>query len=158
MKSLVAFVPFLLAVVAAGSSGVLFEVDGAWYRDLRAPSFRPPSWVFGPVWSLLYLMIAVAGWRLALQAGSARPEAAAAGLALGLWALQITLNALWTPAFFGAHALGAALLVIGALWLAILALIVVSWRVDRLAAGLLVPYLAWVSFAVVLNFAYWRLN
>lgn len=125
------------------------------YQSLNVPSFRPPNWVFGPVWTVLYLMIAVAGARLAAQAGQG---VAMAGLALGLWALQITLNALWTPTFFGAHALGAALVIIGALSLAIAALIAVAFQIDRIAGWLLVPYLGWVSFAALLNWAFWRLN
>lgn len=148
-------IPFLLAVIAAAASGMLFPANGPWYQSLNAPSFRPPNWLFGPVWSVLYLMIAMAGARLAAQAGHG---AAMVGLALGLWALQITLNALWTPTFFGAHALGAALVIMGALWLSIAALIVAAFPIDRVAGWLLVPYLGWVSFAAVLNWAYWRLN
>lgn len=155
MPFLLLFLPFLLAVIAAASSGMLFPANGAWYQSLNAPSFRPPNWLFGPVWTVLYLMIAAAGARLAAQAGQG---AALAGLALGLWALQITLNALWTPTFFGAHALGAALVIIGALWLAIAALIAVAFQVDRIAGWFLLPYLGWVSFAALLNWAFWRLN
>lgn len=155
MPFLLLFLPFLFAVIAAAASGTLFPANSAWYQSLNAPSFRPPNWVFGPVWSVLYLMIAVAGARLAAQAGQG---IALVGFALGLWALQITLDALWTPAFFGAHALGAALVIIGALWLSIAALTVVVFQIDRLAGWLLVPYLGWVSFAAALNWAYWRLN
>ena len=113
MPFLLLLLPFLLAVIAAASSGMLFPANGLWYQSLNAPTFRPPNWLFGPVWTALYLMIAVAGARLAAQAGQG---AALVGLALGLWALQITLNTLWTPTFFGAHALGAALVIIGALF------------------------------------------
>lgn len=155
MPFLPLFLPFLLAVIVAAASGTLFPANGPWYQSLNAPSFRPPSWLFGPVWTALYLMIAVAGARLAV---SASHGAALAGLALGLWALQIALNVLWTPTFFGAHALGAALVVMGALWLSIAALIAVAFQVDRMAAWLLLPYLGWVSFAAVLNWAFWRLN
>ncbi|GIX30368.1 MAG: sensory protein TspO [Porticoccaceae bacterium] len=155
MPFLLLFLPFLLAVVAAAASGMIFPGGGPWYRSLEAPDFLPPDWLFGPVWTVLYLMIAACGARLAAQAGRG---VALAGFALGLWALQIALNALWMPTFFGAHALGAALVVISALWLSIAALVVTAFQVDRLAGWLLVPYLGWVSFAVVLNWALWRLN
>lgn len=156
MNAITYFIPFLLAVVVAGSSGVLFEVDGPWYRGLTAPSFRPPSWLFGPVWSVIYLLLAVVGTRLAMAAaGGAGPVAA---LALALWALQMVLNTLWTPVFFGAHNLGAAMLVIGGLWVSILALIVVVQRFDGISALMLVPYILWIGFASLLNLRYWMLN
>ncbi|WP_092501130.1 TspO/MBR family protein [Meinhardsimonia xiamenensis] len=155
MPFLLLLAPFLLAVIAAAASGVIFPAAGPWYQSLNAPSFQPPNWLFGPVWTVLYLMIAVCGARLAVQAGQG---AGLAGFALGLWALQITLNALWTPTFFGAHALGAALVIIGALWLSIAALMATALQIDRLAGWLLAPYLGWVSFAAVLNWAFWRLN
>lgn len=158
MPSAILYLPFFLAAAAAASGGALFEADGAWYRALEAPAFSPPAWVFGPVWTVLYIMIAVAGGRLAARAADGPAAGRLAGFALGLWALQMTLNALWTPAFFGAHALGTALAIIAALWASIALLVLVSWRVERLAGLLLVPYLAWVSFAAALNFAYWQLN
>lgn len=134
---------------------VVAGVTGAWFvGDLNAngwaaPAFAPPAWVFGPVWSLLYLMIATAGYFvLTAREASWKP------LAIGLWALQICLNTLWTPVFFGAHDLWGALLIIFALWLSIGAFSGVAWRVDRRASALFLPYWAWVSFATVLNYGY----
>ncbi len=128
-------------------------IPGDWYAALAKPSWNPPSWVFGPVWMLLYTLMAVAAW-LVWQRG----EGGARRLALGLYAVQLALNAAWTPLFFGLHLLGVAFVEILLLWLAIAATIAAFHRVHRLAAWLLVPYLAWVSFAAVLNFTLWRLN
>ncbi|GAB4124145.1 MAG: tryptophan-rich sensory protein [Rhodothalassiaceae bacterium] len=151
--TLLVALPFFAAAFAAASSGAFFQIDGTWYRSLNAPFFRPPSWVFGPVWTVLYVLIAVAGMRLALRA-----EGVLAGAGLGLWALQMVLNALWTPVFFGARDMAGALMLIAFLFLCIVALVSVAMRVDRTAALLLLPYLAWVGFAAVLNGAFWWLN
>ncbi|RME89836.1 MAG: tryptophan-rich sensory protein [Verrucomicrobia bacterium] len=146
-------IPFFAAAAAAAASGSLFPADGPWYQSLTAPAFRPPSWIFGPVWTVLYVLIALAGARLARHLGGPR-----GGLAVGLWSLQMVLNALWTPAFFGAHDLFAALVVVLLLGATIAVLIALSWRLERLAALLLLPYLGWVTFAAILNAAYWWLN
>lgn len=146
--------PFFAAALAAAASGAVFQINGAWYQGLAAPSFRPPAWLFGPVWTVLYILIAAAGTRLALRADGSL----LAGACLGLWALQMVLNALWTPVFFGAHDLRAALVVIVALLAVIAVLAVLAWRIDRAAALMLLPYLGWVGFATVLNAAYWWLN
>ncbi|GAB4570906.1 MAG: tryptophan-rich sensory protein [Rhodothalassiaceae bacterium] len=151
--TLLVALPFFAAAFAAASSGAFFEIDGTWYRSLNAPFFRPPSWVFGPVWTVLYILIAVAGMRLALRA-----EGVLAGASLGLWALQMVLNALWTPVFFGARDMAGALMLIAFLFLCIVALVIVASRLDRAAALLLLPYLAWVGFAAILNGAFWWLN
>lgn len=156
MNAIYYFVPFLLAVIVAGSSGMLFEVNGPWYQGLTAPSFRPPSWLFAPVWSAIYLLLAIVGTRLALAAAAG--AAPLAVLALALWTLQIVLNTLWTPVFFGAHDLAAAMVIIAALWLAIAALMAVTWRFDALSTAMLVPYILWISFASLLNLRYWMLN
>jgi benzodiazapine receptor len=128
-------------------------IPGAWYASLTKPAWNPPSWVFGPVWTTLYTMMAVAAW-LVWQ----RSEGEARRLALGLFFGQLVLNAAWTPLFFGLHLLGVAFAEILLLWLAIAATIVAFHRVHRLAAWLLVPYLAWVGFAAFLNYTLWRLN
>lgn len=151
--TLLVALPFFAAACAAASSGAFFQIDGTWYRSLNAPFFRPPSWVFGPVWTVLYILIAVAGMRLALRA-----EGVLAGASLGLWALQMVLNALWTPVFFGARDMAGALMLIAFLFLCIVALVIVASRLDRVAALLLLPYLAWVGFAAILNGAFWWLN
>ena len=149
-KQLVALVCWVLLAFAASASGALFS-PGDWYAGLTKPAFNPPSWVFGPVWTLLYLMMGVSAWLLWRRAGFA-------SAAIKLWLAQLALNATWTPVFFGAHEMGWALVVIIAMWAAILATIVAAWRVSKPAALLLAPYLLWVSFATVLNAALWHLN
>ncbi|MEO1084184.1 MAG: TspO/MBR family protein, partial [Acidobacteriota bacterium] len=108
--------------------------------------------LFGPVWTVLYILIGISGWRLWLQAGRR------AGSAVAAWGVQMVLNALWSGLFFGLHRPDIAFVEILMLWLAIAATITLAWPRDRWAAGLLVPYLGWVSFASALNFAIWRLN
>jgi translocator protein len=142
-----ALLPFLAAL-----GGAAFPPD-TWFAALIKPAWQPPSWLFGPVWTALYLMMGIAAGLVWLRGPSPRVRAA-----LVAFGAQLLLNALWTPAFFGAHALGAALLVIVALWLAIITTMVRFARVSRWAAALLLPYLAWVSFATALNAELCRLN
>lgn len=121
-----------------------------WYPALKKPSWTPPGWVFGPVWTLLYPLVAVAGW-LAWREGKAR-------FGPLVFLLQLALNAAWPWLFFAERRPDLALASIAALLVAILATIAAFWRLSRLAAVLLVPYLAWVAFAAALNHAIWRLN
>jgi benzodiazapine receptor len=125
-----------------------------WYAGLVKPSFNPPNWLFGPVWGLLYAMMAVAFWRI-LRLPAPTPDRSAAIL---VFLVQMALNTLWSVAFFGAQSPPLGLAVIALLWLAIAATIALFARLDRVAAWLLVPYLGWVSFAALLNGAIWRLN
>ena len=125
-----------------------------WYAGLVKPSFNPPNWLFGPVWGLLYAMMAVAFWRVLRQP----VEEPARAAAIAAFLVQMTLNALWSVAFFTAQNPPLGFAVIAALWIAIVATIALFARLDRVAARLLVPYLAWVSFAALLNGAIWRLN
>jgi tryptophan-rich sensory protein len=150
--ALAAFLALCFAVAALGG-WVTQESVGTWYRTLRKPAFNPPDWVFGPVWTLLYATIAVAGWRAWRK--RARPPTRAAFLAYGA---QLALNLLWSFLFFGARHVGPALVDIAALLVAIVLTIALFARLDRMAAALLLPYAAWVSFAAALNFAIWRLN
>jgi translocator protein len=136
--------------LSALASGGGFE---RFFRELRKPAGTPPPAVFGPAWTTLYLLMGIAAW-LVWREGLTRRTA----LALGLFAAQLALNFAWSLIFFGQHRLGAALLEIAALWLTILATIVAFWRVRAAAGALLVPYLAWVSFAAYLNAGVWRLN
>jgi tryptophan-rich sensory protein len=137
---------------AAAWAGSRFP-PGAWYAGLVKPALTPPSWVFGPVWTLLYILMGVAAWMVWQRRGRAGVP-----LALTLFLLQLGLNVLWSFLFFGLQQPGLALLDIIALWLAILASLLAFRRLHRPAAGLLVPYLLWVSFAIYLNLQFWRLN
>ncbi len=148
---LAAFLLVVALVSAAGGWATSSSV-GTWYAGLVKPTFNPPRWVFGPVWSMLYALIAVAGWRLWRRGGPA------SRLALTAWCVQLLLNLVWSFLFFGGRMIGAALVEIVVLLVAIVVTILLAWRVDRPAAWLLVPYLAWVSFATLLNAALWRLN
>ncbi len=142
--------------MAAVGGAVTATSVGSWYPTLAKPAFNPPDWLFAPVWTTLYLMIAFAGWRVWRLRGWTGPR----GLdpAMLAWALQLALNLCWSFVFFGARMIGAALVEIAVLFVAIVATGWSFWRVDRLAAWLLLPYAAWVGFAAVLNAALWRLN
>ncbi|WP_127507959.1 TspO/MBR family protein [Actinoplanes solisilvae] len=142
---------FGLAVfVAAAIGGLGVSGTSAEYNGLEQPAWAPPSWLFGPVWTVLYVMIALAGWLTWRRAGFTRP--------LWLWSAQLALNAIWTPIFFGAGRYGLAFADIAVLWLLIGATVVTFWRVRRGAAALLLPYWAWVSYAAALNLAIWLMN
>ena len=144
---------YLVCFLAAGLGSLFNMVSlGGWYPALVKPSWNPPSWLFGPVWTVLYAMMAVAGWLVWRRGGPG------ARTALQLFAVQLALNVGWSAVFFGLQMPGLAFAEILALWVAIAATLRTSWRVSRPAGILLVPYLLWVSFAAVLNFAIWRLN
>ncbi len=150
-----AAVVWVLVCLGAGAVGSLLmgTESRAWYRTLARPPLSPPEWVFGPVWTVLYVAMGLSAW---LVWGRRPSPGRAAGLAL--FALQLLLNALWTPVFFGLQDPRGALMVLAALWLAVAATIVVFWRLSVAAGTLLVPYLAWVSFAAYLNYAIVALN
>ena len=145
-------IPFLVACAAAGASGAAFR-PGDWYRRLDKPSWTPPDWVFPVAWTALYLLIAWAGWRVGLRAGTGE-----AAMALGLWACQIALNTLWPPLFFGLHRPERGLVVIVLLWLTVATMLGTFFSIDGLAGLAVVPYLLWVSYAAVLNIAIWQRN
>ena len=151
-KSLITHLAFLilcLAVGAAGGWATSLSVHD-WYLTLAKPPCNPPGWVFGPVWTALYVMMAVAAARVFLRRGWGRE--------MWLFLAQLALNCLWSFLFFALKSPGLALLDIFPLWLLILLTLKACWPVDRLSGGLLVPYLAWVSFAIVLNASIWWLN
>lgn len=150
--ALLGFVALCIAV-ALSSRAITGTSVSTWYAALEKPAFNPPDWVFAPVWTALYLMMAIAAWRVwrLVNAPGVRP-------ALGLWALQLALNLCWSYVFFGARLIGAAALEVAVLFIAIVATLVLFWRLDRAAGVLLIPYAAWVGFAAVLNTALWRLN
>ena len=152
MQSLLMLLGFVCICFLAAAMGAIFR-PGAWYEQLAKPSWRPPNWVFAPVWTLIYLTIAVSGWLVWRKAGlseGARP--------LAIYLVQLMLNAAWTPLFFGLHRPDLAFLDISLLWLSIIATIVVFYPLSPTAAFLLLPYLLWVTFAATLNFSIWRLN
>jgi benzodiazapine receptor len=140
---------WLVLCFGAAAVGARFT-PGAWYAGLRKPRWTPPDRLFAPVWTVLYAMMAVAAWLVWRETGLSRE--------IALFAVQLALNALWSWLFFGLHRPGAALADIGALWLAILLTHLAFEHVRPLAGWLLIPYLAWVSFAAALNAALWRLN
>jgi len=150
---------FLLAVLPVAAASVLGSLATmpnipTWYAGLAKPGFTPPNWLFGPVWTLLYAMMAYAMWRI-LSLPASLPGRSTA---IATFFVQLGLNALWSWAFFGAHSPAAGLVVILALMVAIIATIRAFWPLDRVAAYLLMPYLAWVAYATALNAAVWRLN
>lgn len=144
---------FFFAAIVTASSGAIFR-PGRDYETLNFPSWRPPNYLFGPVWMALFIMIAVSGW-LVWQATGGE---GAGRLALIVYAVQLVLNFLWSAIFFGLKRRGLALFEMSLLWLSILALIVLFYPISPLAAYLLVPYILWVSFAFFLNFTMFRLN
>lgn len=143
---------WVIACFAAAAMGALFP-PGDWYAQLNKPSWNPPSWLFGPVWSALYTLMAVAAWLVWRRGGFAAQRTP-----LALFVVQLALNAAWSPLFFGLQWAGVAFAEMLLLWLAIVATLMSFWRVNPVAGWLLAPYLAWVSFAAVLNFTLWRLN
>jgi tryptophan-rich sensory protein len=128
-------------------------MPGGWYASLNKPSWNPPGWVFGPVWTALYTMMAVAAWLVWRRGGWSAQRRA-----LTLFLVQLALNAAWSPLFFGLRRPGIAFAEIVLLWVAIAATLAAFRPVNRAAAWLLAPYLTWVSFAAALNFTLWRLN
>lgn len=149
MRGWKSLIVFLVLVAGAALLGGLSAPD-AWFAALQKPSFNPPSWVFGPAWTLLYGLMAVAAWRVHRVAGF--------GVAIGLWGVQLVVNAIWSPLFFGLHRIDLALIDILILDVLVVATIVCFFRHDRLAGWLMLPYLGWIAFATVLNAAIWQLN
>ena len=157
-NKVITWVIFYLCVTVASSAGFVFPLGDAnpWYATLVEPSFAPPNWLFGPVWTTLYLLIATSAYRIAMTTEHSFNKLLP--LALALWSLQLALNVIWTPIFSGAQNLEVAFYYIIALWASIVAYILVAWRVERWSAILMIPYLCWVSLASVLNYNYWQLN
>ncbi|WP_077047340.1 TspO/MBR family protein [Pseudomonas sp. KK4] len=143
------FLIFLLACGAAGSTGLFFK-PGPWYESLAKPSFTPPNWLFPVAWTTIYLLLAWAGYRLSLIPGTQA--------VLALWAAQIALNTLWTPVFFGANRIFAAMVILILLWLVVAALVVMALQFDVITGLILFPYLVWLCVAAALNFSIWRHN
>ena len=148
----IALILWLVLCLSASGTAV-FVSTGDWYASLHKPEWNPPAWIFGPVWTLLYIMMGVAAW-LVWREGGWKTQT----LPLSLFLVQWLFNVLWTPLFFGAHLIGFAFAEIVMLWLALAATVVCFYRVNQRSGILLIPYLAWVSFATVLNFTMWHLN
>jgi tryptophan-rich sensory protein len=150
--ALALFVVLCLGIGALGASVAQTSVD-TWYAELAKPDFTPPDWVFGPMWTVLYVLMAVAAWRVWRIADSDTARGP-----LTLFALQLALTLGWTVVFFGLLKIGAAVATIMVLDVGVIVTTLAFRTVDRIAALLMAPYLAWVSFATVLNIAIWRLN
>lgn len=151
-RSALVLAGWLALSFGAAALGSVF-MPGEWYAGLRKPSWNPPNWIFGPVWTALYILMAVAAWLVWRRAGWS-----GARTALVLFLAQLFLNALWSPLFFGLKNPLLALVDLVLLWLALLLTLVAFWKIRKLAGALLLPYVAWVTFAGALNFALWRLN
>ena len=143
------FLIFLAACFAAGSSGALFPT-GKWYKGLNKPSWTPPDWIFPVAWTTLYLCMSFSAALVAQD-----PDG---GIGLAFWALQIAINTLWTPVFFGLRRIKLGFYILAGLWIAVAATMVSFFVVNPLAGWLFVPYLIWVSVAGALNLSIWRLN
>jgi tryptophan-rich sensory protein len=152
LNDILGLIGFFGACFLVATSGAIFR-PGDWYENLAKPPWNPPNWLFPPAWTLLYIMIAVAGWLVWRRAGFA-----GAGLALAVYGVQLLLNAGWSALFFGLRRPDLAMAEVVLLWLSILATILLFAPIHATAAWLMVPYLAWVTFAAVLNYAIWQRN
>lgn len=149
MSTYVSLAVFAALTALASLFGTQY-MPGDWYAALAKPTWTPPNWLFGPVWTILYVMIALAGWFAWRRRGFSAPVI--------VWGVQMALNAAWSYLMFGQKNITFALVDIAMLWAAIIAFIALTWRPVPKAAALFVPYAAWVSFATALNFAIWQLN
>lgn len=151
----IALVSWVVLIVGLGSSvGIFFSPD-AWYQGLMKPTWNPPGWIFGPAWTILYALMAVSVWWLRRSTDAKDKERSTA---MRLFWVQLLLNLAWTPIFFGLHQPGLAFMEICLLWLAALATALAFGKISGAAGYLLAPYLAWLSFALVLNGTIWLLN
>lgn len=153
---------FIVLCELAGFVGSLFTFSEIprWYVTISKPVFSPPNWVFGPVWTLLYALMGIAAWLVweQLRTERTKKNKKRAWFALQVFGAQLLLNMLWSGIFFGMHNPALAFGEIVLLWIAILVTIKQFWPISRVAAYLLIPYIAWVSFASLLNFSVWQLN
>jgi tryptophan-rich sensory protein len=150
MKHGYSLVLFVALTVGGGLAIGFMTAPGTWYAGLAKPNFNPPGWLFAPVWTVLYVLTAIAGWSVWRRNHGGWP--------MKLWWVQLLLNFLWTPIFFAIHQIGLALIIILLLLGVIFAFIIAAWPKDRLAALLFLPYAGWVAFASVLNVSIFALN
>ncbi len=156
LREVVRLVVSIVVCQLAGGIGAIFTTPAipTWYASLNKPAFNPPNTVFFPVWTTLYTLMGIAAflvWRQGLRERTVR-------VALGIFAVQLVLNTVWTIIFFGQQSLFGALIAIVFLWIAIVVNIVTFWRISEVAGALLIPYILWVSFASLLNYSVWMLN
>ena len=149
IRPALSFFAFLVIVGAAATTGSQY-MPGPWYASLNKPSWTPPNWLFPIAWTVLYTMIAIAGWLIWRREG--------VNGTLAVWAVGLVFNALWSYLMFGRQDLSSAMADLVALWITIALFIVMAWSQDHRASYLFMPYLAWVSFAGALNFAVWQMN
>lgn len=140
---------FIGLVGVAAVTGARY-MPGPWYQSLAKPGWTPPDWLFPVAWTILYFMIAIAGWKVWQAEGF--------GPALMVWLAGLVLNAAWSYLMFGRHEIGLALIDVSAMWVTLVAFIWLAWNVDRDASYLFLPYLVWVTFATALNAAVWQMN
>lgn len=150
---LIISVIFCFAAGGIGGFATSASVDGDWFVNLKKPEWNPPNWVFGPVWSTLYFMMAIAAWLVWKQ-----PNSEGTRFALGFFGFHLILNILWSVLFFTLQQPGWATIEIVVLWLAILVVTALFYQKSKWAAALMIPYLLWVSFASILNYSIWNLN
>lgn len=154
MSKIWKFVISIVVSLSAGAIGGIFTSSAipTWYATLTKPSFNPPNWLFGPAWTVLYILMGIALY-LVWTSDKEKKK-----ITYIVFFIQLVLNALWSIVFFGAHQTGWAFFEIVLLWLAILATIIAFYRISKPAAYLLIPYILWVTFAAILNFSIWKLN
>ena len=152
IAGLLVFLVICLGVGGLGGIATAPEIKG-WYATLTKPSWNPPNWIFGPMWTTLFVMMAVSAWLV-----WKRPGIKLNSLPMILFAIQLVLNSAWSWIFFNLHMIGAAFAELCVLWVAIAVTMYIFFKHSKLAGGLMIPYLAWVTFAGCLNFAIWRLN
>lgn len=150
MRGIQGLLTFLVLVVGTGFAIGYINVPGGWYANLNKPWFNPANWIFAPVWAVIYVLIAIAGWRTWNEDSR--------GVAMRLWFAQMALNFLWPPTFFSLHQPGVALAIILTLLTVIVGFIVKQWENERISSLLFVPYAAWIGFASMLNLAIVSLN
>jgi tryptophan-rich sensory protein len=156
MKNFLKLAASILICFAAAGLGTLFTIPSipTWYAALNKPSFSPPNYLFGPVWTILYILMGMSLyiiWSKGFKNKKVKD-------AIYLFGIQLFLNAIWSPVFFGAQNLLLALIIIIAMWVYIVKTIKAFAKIDKIASYLLYPYIAWVSFASILNFSLWLLN
>lgn len=155
INKITTWIAFYLCTVVASSAGAVFSFgqDNEWYQSLIQPELQPPAWIFGPVWTVLYILIATSAYRIMFSMPNTLKP-----VTMSFWSLQMAINVIWTPVFIGAQSLELAFYYIIAMWSSILIYTILAWRIDRWASVIMLPYLFWVSFASYLNYNYWLLN